>query len=970
MGLTGRVQIRGRSRAGRRSSYGPPVLRSQPTYTQRAVGPRPGGSPAHLTTKERILLHLLDYVKYPESVEVPPEMTQEGLARAAGIEIRHLTQYLRPLLREKLVSERTAHVTGGKQRRKVYDLTTSGRMTAIRLRDEVRDQIVRVRDVTGIREATVSAVLATAEGRVRLVDIVREASEAGVVDLAAAREARGLVEMCLEAPRPRAFVGRQAELDVLLAGDEGPRTFVVRGVAGIGKSSLAAKACERLRGTRNLFWHRIRPWDTRGSLLAAVAEFLGSLGKPGLRSVLLRDRMDWADAALRSDLPGTRAFLVFDDAHEAQSEVLAFLRFLKEVVAEAPGMRLLVLTRRALAFYDRRDVTIHGTVREVDLAGLTSEDIAALLSPGEDSRALVELGRRLGGHPLLLELARATAPGLPAPAMKDVRRFIEEEIYASLSDEERRVMKAASLVRMPVPRSSLVELSAGSHDAVVSLEAHALLRSVGEDAVGVHDTIREFFASVLSPAEREVLARDAVVELRRLADRAAGRRDFVAAVHYLSNALRLDPAPEEEAALWEALGDVDERIGDLPGALTAYKSSAKIAADAHMRARLHRKTATALQVRGHSAPAMREVEAGFRALGDAPSPERGWLHLVRTRAAEAQEDWAEAREDAEAALDIFRGFGDVAGQAQALLESGQVEFAAPSVDPSAAERYLAAALEASSAVPEPEFLARVHIALAHLFANRFGDAARAERHIEAFRTLAPSVSDPHVQRSFLMLQGWFNLEIRADFAAAEDAFLEAMALGRRIHDASTIAFARYGIAHVRCFQGRVEESRGMFETLAREIDAQGFPGYAVESRWMVLECALREGDLAGARAVLETFSRPDVAKALRARPVHEKLAEGLGRCLGRDPEGARAAFDEALRQTRGVAVVEEASLAQLAHFHYAVALRGTGHDAEAEDHLREARTILERFGLRARLAALPDAERAMSATLRRAISGA
>jgi len=85
-----------------------------------------------LTSKERIVLHLLEYARHAEAAEVPPSMTQEGVTNAAGIDLRHLSQYMHPLIRDGNVRERMAHVTGIRQRRKVYDLTDSGRIIAMR----------------------------------------------------------------------------------------------------------------------------------------------------------------------------------------------------------------------------------------------------------------------------------------------------------------------------------------------------------------------------------------------------------------------------------------------------------------------------------------------------------------------------------------------------------------------------------------------------------------------------------------------------------------------------------------------------------------------------------------------------------------------------------------------------------------------------------------------------------------------
>ena len=78
-----------------------------------------------LAAKERILLHLLDYAKFAEAVQVPHEMAQDRIASRAGIDLRHFSQYVRPLVREGTIRERLAHVEGQDQRRKVYELPHS-----------------------------------------------------------------------------------------------------------------------------------------------------------------------------------------------------------------------------------------------------------------------------------------------------------------------------------------------------------------------------------------------------------------------------------------------------------------------------------------------------------------------------------------------------------------------------------------------------------------------------------------------------------------------------------------------------------------------------------------------------------------------------------------------------------------------------------------------------------------------------
>lgn len=909
-----------------------------------------------LTAKERILLHLLDYVTFQEALEVPSAMTQEGLASASWIELRHLSQYLRPLLRDELVRERTCHVRGIRQRRKVYDLTPSGQHAAYRLRDRLKAENVRVQDERGIREAPLAGVVEAAGGEVSLLDVVRRSMRDGTVDLGALARAPAavFVERLGEAPRLDRFVGREAELATLTS-EASPGVIVVRGVPGIGKTSLAAKACERLRGRRNLFWHRVRSWDTRESLLAELGEFLAALGRPGLRSLLVRGELARADAAVRDDLAGALSVLVMDDAQEAAPEVVAFLRFLKDTIGAIPGVHLLVLTRRALPFYDRRDVAVRHLVGEMDLAGLTPAEVASLLGPSADTRFAKTI-RRFGGHPLFLELARASGrPEGDPSALHDVHRFLEEEVYRELSEPERSVMKVASLYRVPVPQGAFFPDASGSRDALLALVSRALIRPIGLSDFDAHDTVREFFASILTPPEREALAGFAVGQLRALANEAREGGRPVACVGYLSNAVALAATPEARAALLEALGDAHERLGDLPGALVAYKEAVKIATGASEVARLHRKTAAAFEIRGDIGPALQEVEEGFAALGQAQAAERGWLHLVRCGAETREEDWQEAREHGTAALGIFQSLCDLRGQAQALLELGNVDLLSPSGDPLVAERNLTAALDLAAHLKDPEFAARVHIAIAHLYGGREGRADAALRHIAAVEGLLPSILDPHIRRSFLMLQGWLHLDLRADYDTSEARFREAIALGRKIYDPTTVVFASYGLATNLFFRRKFDDADRDLESFANDVQSLGMSAYSVEALEMIAECAMWRADAPRLRWVFKRMRDPDLASGCVARFHLVAALQGLERMWSGDIDGGRRVFAEALEHAERDARSREPLVFYFLHFFLGVALDALG-DAEASKvELQEAKRLLEQSGLTARLSLFPEA---------------
>ena len=84
-----------------------------------AVHPKPG-------VQERILLHLLDYTDFKNSVEVPFALSQMGIANAVAIARSNVPRAIAGLKDQGLLIERQAHVKGVSRKRKAYFLTDPG----------------------------------------------------------------------------------------------------------------------------------------------------------------------------------------------------------------------------------------------------------------------------------------------------------------------------------------------------------------------------------------------------------------------------------------------------------------------------------------------------------------------------------------------------------------------------------------------------------------------------------------------------------------------------------------------------------------------------------------------------------------------------------------------------------------------------------------------------------------------------
>ncbi|UCD93252.1 MAG: winged helix-turn-helix domain-containing protein [Methanobacteriota archaeon] len=78
------------------------------------------------TANERILIHLLDYVREREEVEFSSEITQAGIAEILGTRRSHVSLALSSLKEKGFVKDRLGRVEDEIRRRKVYFLTHKG----------------------------------------------------------------------------------------------------------------------------------------------------------------------------------------------------------------------------------------------------------------------------------------------------------------------------------------------------------------------------------------------------------------------------------------------------------------------------------------------------------------------------------------------------------------------------------------------------------------------------------------------------------------------------------------------------------------------------------------------------------------------------------------------------------------------------------------------------------------------------
>ena len=143
------------------------------------------------TIEDRILLHLLDFVKWRNEVEVPSNITQQGISRAVGIKKKHVPRSLRAMIEKDLISERTTHVKGKTQRMKTYFLTVKGEEKARRLRNHVKDIKIRVSDgSTDIKKMAIKDLGDLLKETYSLAEVLSHISSEGIFNIEKVKEMR------------------------------------------------------------------------------------------------------------------------------------------------------------------------------------------------------------------------------------------------------------------------------------------------------------------------------------------------------------------------------------------------------------------------------------------------------------------------------------------------------------------------------------------------------------------------------------------------------------------------------------------------------------------------------------------------------------------------------------------------------------------------------------------------------------
>jgi len=382
-----------------------------------------------LTNSEKILLLLSDFYRYEKDYRVPAEISQNGIARIIGIRRGNVARELIKLKRRGFVDEKLVHFEGVKRRKKGYFLTDKGLNLALKVRNDVSNRRIILRDYDGNRnEINIVDIKKYLKDDLLLAEIVAYISEDGIFDVKALEAEKKEVPRVEEVYTSK-FIGRKDELrhlqkiyDDALKGSG--KCLLISGEAGIGKTRLVHESIRRLTRKniyflqgRCLYQTTVDPYlpfveairdyfrrakksstdSTIKEIVSRAPEFGGLLpvahGEKELEVVS-------ADGDINLDSERTRIFetiskafmgiseekpimLFIDDLHWADVGSIQFLHYLARNISKNPIIIIGVYRPEELVDFEGKPHPLKGTilrmrgediVKEIDLSRLGQSD--------------------------------------------------------------------------------------------------------------------------------------------------------------------------------------------------------------------------------------------------------------------------------------------------------------------------------------------------------------------------------------------------------------------------------------------------------------------------------------------------------------------------------------------------------------------------------------------------------------------
>jgi predicted ATPase/DNA-binding SARP family transcriptional activator len=710
-------------------------------------------------------------------------------------------------------------------------------------------------------------------------------------------------------PRASGFVGRQRELADIIRRltDPSCRLLTLTGPGGIGKTRLAAHVAQTLADTwagddeiaDGVVFVQLASVSTASGLvsaLAAAARFDFYPNVPPQQQVI-------------SYFSDKRMLVVLDNFEQLVDEA----SFVAELIAEAPGLRLLVTSREALSLHEEwfhpldglsfpiADDAISGVAQlarfdAVRLFEQHARRIRADFSLARERAQVVRLCRLVEGMPLALELAASwlkvlsvdevvaalehgldilTWKGRDTPARHRSMRAVLEESWGLLTAEEQAQLARLAVCRGSFSAAAASAVASAALTALTTLVEKSLLRVVADGRFQLHELLRQFVCEKLSAEEAAAARRRHSRYYLALLAAPAGQAALSVDIENIEAAWRWASDRREVDVLATALEpffDLNKRFGRYHECLAALLHTSEslfgagaTAAPERLRAQLLARQGVLSSLLGDAAEARRRLAESLalaQALG--LQGDQVFTMIALGRLAIGSGDYAGAMQHLTASLDMGRALDDKRHVAGALENLAEVMNSTG--ERRAAKQLALESLAISRAIGDSSLIAH---ALDRLGFITFclGEYAEAKAYYQEGLAIFKVIG--HLYDHSMSLGG-LGIVLWAEGAAeARACYEQSIALFRKIGNRMRIVERLINLSNLASDEGAYDEA----EQHAREglVNARslGTPLYESICLSCLARVASERGDFQRGKAHMVAALRIAVAAQISLAVIHE-----------------------------------------------------------------------------------------------------
>mgnify|MGYP001163544891 FL=1 len=469
-----------------------------------------------ISVEDRLILHLLEQNHQKDRFLVTNLVTRPGIAEACALHAPNVSRSMRKLVSDTIVEEHMRAVKGDSRKQKTWQLTDNGEVKAKKLSKELGKLKVLIRNKKGeLLEVLAKNAAYKLESELSLLQILMHALHEGVLTYGDIRfgpirkkenNETNMDRSILmsgaystyrtQPPQIRRIHGRKNESKELESWyNSSTSCIVITGIAGIGKSTLCAEWLTQKN--RDCIWYPCQPWDTELGVTTSLLHALGIRESNDdfklIETLPLSPRQPLEIDMFRRRIieflntKKLESVFVLDDVHNLPKSSMKFIGALLQI-SQKTKLRLILISRKNLNFYDRRDVHTRKYVSELSLSGLTIEELNSWLDnfSKKETPSAEEIHSATGGHPLAVELLEIYGQKVHG----DWLRFLDEEILNVLPKSEYELLATLANSERPIHWEKLASISDFEGKPPEQLISHGLLIELS-DGFWLHEALRE-----------------------------------------------------------------------------------------------------------------------------------------------------------------------------------------------------------------------------------------------------------------------------------------------------------------------------------------------------------------------------------------------------------------------------------------------------------------------------------------------